>query len=129
MIADGVDSIVDNREAAEKNTRLNRFTYQNTNQTKPNMESALLLRPLERTSTRLRLSTGAIVPAELRFPLTPRSHLQALAARPPNRVPAMLELGPCDLEPRRFTDCVLDEAPPESAYPRIDGLSRRRMSD
>ena len=61
------------------------------------MESALLLRPLGRSSACLRLSTGAIVQAELRFPFTLSSHLQAQAVNPLNPVPAMVELGPNDL--------------------------------
>ena len=93
------------------------------------MESVLLLRPLGRTSACLRLSTVAIVQAELRFPFTPRSHPQAQAVNPLNPVPAMVELGPYDLEQHRFTDCVLDVALPESAYTRMDYLSRLRKSD
>ena len=93
------------------------------------MESALLLRPLGRTSACLRQSTGAIVQAELRFPLTLRFHLQAQAVNPNNPVPAMVELGPFDLEQHHFTDCVLDVALPESAYTRMDYLSRLRKSD
>ena len=41
----------------------------------------------------------------------------------------MVELGPYDLEQHHFTDCVLDVGLSESAYTRMDYLSRLHKSD
>ena len=68
------------------------------------MESAILLFPLGRTRDCLRLSTGTIIHAELRLPFTPRTHLLAKTVNSLNPVPAMVELGPYDLEQHHFND-------------------------
>ena len=63
----------------------------------------------------LRLSTGTIIHAELRLPLTPSTHLLAQTVNSLNPVPAMVELGPYDLEQHHFTSQRL--SPPNSSWP------------
>jgi len=72
------------------------------------------------------LDTGAVVHAELKAPLSPRSFLNAQSVNAVSPVRGMAELGPYDVDQHRFTECVLDVSLPEAAYGRVDYAQRRK---
>ena len=93
------------------------------------MESATILRALSKSSLCLLLPSGAVVQAELQAPLTPRTHVNAQKVNAFACVPAMVQLGPYDLERSRFTECVVDAHWPEAVYDRLNYIHRSKKSN
>jgi hypothetical protein len=90
------------------------------------MEPALFLRALSKTSVCLMmLDTNAVVHAELKTPLTPRSSVGAQLVNALNPVRSMVQLGPYDMEQHRFTQCMVDIRLPEPVYARLDYLRKK----
>ena len=90
------------------------------------MEPALFLRSLSKTSVCLMmLDTSAVVHAELKTPLSPRTILGAQLVNALNPVRSMVQLGPYDMEQHRFTQCVVDIRLSEPNYARLDYLRKK----
>jgi len=89
------------------------------------MEPVLLVRAIGKTGACLMmLGSGAMVHAELRTPLSPRSVLNSQSVNAISPVRGLVELGPYDIEQHRFTDCILDVSLPEASYSRVDYAHR-----
>lgn len=89
------------------------------------MEPVLLLRAIGKSGAcLLMLDTGAVVHAELRTPLSPRSVLNVQSVNALAPVRGAVELGPYDVDQHRFTGCVLDVSLPEASYSRVDYAQR-----
>ena len=93
------------------------------------MEPVTILRALGKTSICVQLPTGAVVQAELRTPLSPRSHVNAQKVNALSCVPGMISLGPYDLDQHRFTHCVLEAAWPEAVYARLNYSHRSKKNN
>ena len=89
------------------------------------MERAHLLRVIDisRVCVLLR-ETGAVVQAELKVPLSPRTHVAAQSINALSGIPARVALGPYNSSKFMFTDCYIEADFPESNANRFDYSSR-----
>jgi hypothetical protein len=94
----------------------------------PNVLSGYLLRVINPSNVCVLLSgSAAIVHAELKAPLSPRSHLNSQAVHAFAPCPMSIALGPYDMSQHRFTECALEPQLPETKYTRVKyGLGRKK---
>ena len=86
----------------------------------------MLVRVINRESVCVILrETQAVVLAELRRPLSPRSHVNAQLVHAFNQVPAIVRLGPYDVQQHRFTGCSMEAQLPEASYNRLAYAARQ----
>ena len=76
----------------------------------------------------LRLQTGAVIQADLKKPLSPRSHVRGQSINVLKPLPAMIQLGTFDLDHRKFMDTLLEVDLPEVRYERVTYMSRKKNS-
>ena len=91
-------------------------------------EPAQLLRVLSRQSVcvLLRNGPGAVVQADLRAPLSPRSYCASQAVNALNSLPAKVCLGVFEADTCKFLDCTLDVDFPDPAWTRVNYADRKK---
>lgn len=86
----------------------------------------MLVRYINKSSACVILrDTQAVILVELGRPLSPRSHVNAQLVHSFNQVPAVVCLGPYDVQQHRFNGCSLEAQLPEASYSRIAYAARQ----
>jgi len=92
-------------------------------------EAAMVLRVISKTSMCLLLQNGpgAVIQADLKSPLTPRTFVSAQSVNPMHSIPAKVVLGSFYPETCKFLDCVVDaDFFTGPVLTRLDYLARKK---